>query len=107
MTDKNTIVIPDKLNVKQIVMLEDGFKIEVDPNCLDDFELLEAMVELNQGNTLIYPKIVDLMFSPEIKKAIENHFKTAYGKCKISHISGAVEAVMKQLANTNEDVKNS
>lgn len=45
-----------------------GVKVEIDPNVLDDFDLLSDLKEMQDGNALVFPSIVKRMFGDDFKR---------------------------------------
>lgn len=52
-----------------------GFEFELEDEVLDDYELLETLSEVDQGNYGLVPKMVSLLLGEEQKEALKNHIR--------------------------------
>lgn len=52
-----------------------GFAFTVDENAINDMEIIDAFVEIQEGNPAAYNTVVKKLFTPEQKKALYDHVR--------------------------------
>lgn len=52
-----------------------GFEFELEDEVLDDYELLEILAEVDQGNYGLITKMVTLLLGEEQKEALKAHIR--------------------------------
>lgn len=52
-----------------------GFAFTVDVNAINDMEIIDAFVEIQDGNPAAYNTVVKKLFTPEQKKALYDHVR--------------------------------
>lgn len=78
-----------------------GFHYEVSEDRLNNYELLEAIAELEE-NTLILPKIVNLLLGKKQADALKDHVRTEEGFVPADKLEPEIEDI---LLN-NKEIKN-
>ena len=74
-----------------------GFVCEIEEDCFDDMEYLEALMEIKEdarNQALYMPKLITMMIGEEGKKALYEHCRDEKGKVRISTVSEEFEAIM-------------
>lgn len=56
-----------------------GFEFQIEDSRLDNMELVDALVEVEDGNTLSISKCVNLLLGPKLKKELYDHLRTQEG----------------------------
>ena len=72
---------------------ESGFCFEVDETGLDDMEFVEALAELEE-NTLMLPKVCNMLLGKEQKKKLYDHLRDENGKVPLGDVSNAIVEIM-------------
>lgn len=52
-----------------------GFKFEIEDNALDDYELLEILTEIDNGESGNIPRMIELLLGKEQKDSLKKHCK--------------------------------
>ena len=78
-----------------------GFAYKVDPDVLNDVELMENLAELD-SNPLLLPKVIRTVLGDAQKKAFYDHYRNKSGKVPADVISAAFVEIL----STNNQGKN-
>lgn len=57
-----------------------GFEFEIDEEILDDYDFLELLCKIDEGETTLVIKMVDRLFGAEQKERLKNHVRTESGR---------------------------
>lgn len=76
-----------------------GFKYSVEEERLNNYELLEAIGEL-EDDPLILTKVVDLLLGKEQKKELKNHVRTEDGLVPTDKLSEEITEIFKSQSET-------
>ena len=83
--------------------LSDGFEVEIIDNVADDWEFLEVLTGIDEGETGLIVKAAKMMLGNEGVKSLKDHLRGKDGVVKTTEM---VEALKDILNNTGE-TKNS
>lgn len=75
-----------------------GFKFEIDDEAIDDYELLEDLCEIDNGNDGKIPGILTRLLGKEQKEALKDHVRTEKGRVPASRM---IEELMEIFSNIN------
>lgn len=75
---------------------ESGFEFEIDRNALDDYELIEMISQLDDGNTKNLPIIYEKILGTEQKRALIEHLRKD-GKTSFTDMSLAFFDIMNAI----------
>ena len=95
--------------VKRIT-LQNGFKCSIDDQRLDDMELLEDLVEVDEGNILKLPAVIDKILGVEQKKKLYNKLRDKKtGIVSSEVVAEAFQELMERMseADAEDATKNS
>lgn len=81
---------------------ESGFEFEIDEESLDDWELLELLQEIDDGNIGKLSKAIVFMLGEEQYTKLKNFIKARDGKIKASVMVDEFSSIM----NANKEIKN-
>jgi len=81
---------------------ESGFEFELDRDALDDYELLEALHELDKGDYGYITEVTDRLLGEEQKEKLKNHLRTDTGKVSASKMMKEIGDIFK----ASKEVKN-
>ena len=69
-----------------------GFSYEIDAEILDDYEFLEILLKIDEGEISYSIKMVDMLLGEEQKKRLKEHVRTENGRVPATKlISEALE----------------
>lgn len=81
---------------------QSGFKFEIDESALDDWELLDALSEVDDGNMRMITKIPKMLLGEEQAKALKEHLREPNGRVPATKMSEAI----KDIFTANNNLKN-
>jgi len=76
-----------------------GFKYSVSEERLNNYELLEAIGELEE-NPLVLTKVVDLLLGKEQKKELKDHLRTKDGLVPTEKLSEEITEIFQSQSET-------
>lgn len=71
---------------------ESGFEYKFEDSVLDNMELIDALAELDEGNTQYITKVCKMLLGDEQRKRLYNHLRTEKGNVPVT-------AVMKEIGD--------
>jgi hypothetical protein len=81
---------------------ESGFEYEISKARLENYELIEALSEVDE-NPLLLPKTVNLLLGKEQANRLKEHLRDADGLVSIEKLSVEIE----EIFNSQKETKNS
>lgn len=81
---------------------ESGFAFDIDEEILDDYDFLELLCQIDEGETSLTIKMVDMLLGKEQKERLKNHVKTESGRVSARRL---LEEVM-EIFNATKEGKN-
>lgn len=64
-----------------------GFEFELQQEALEDYELLEALHQMDKGNFLAIPEVATRLLGEEQKNRLKEHLRGADGRVSLKKIS--------------------
>ena len=80
-----------------------GFYYEISDDQLDDYELLETICEVDNGNNALIPKVAELVLGKKQLSELKEHLRNENGRGKTSDMFREIMEIMKG----NDEGKNS
>lgn len=80
-----------------------GFYYEISDDQLDDYELLETICEVDNGNNTLIPKVAELVLGKKQLSELKEHLRNENGRVKTSDMFREIMEIMKG----NDEGKNS
>ena len=80
------------------VVLEDGFALDIDDKKLDDYELVEALVDMDRGKVDRLADAVNILLGEEKPKLFE-HIRKEKGYVSSEYIKNTLLEVINGLKN--------
>lgn len=77
-----------------------GFEMELDDSCLDDMELFDAVVELQNGNTLAASTVIRKICG-ENRKALYDHCRLEDGRVPTQAIADEITDIFEGMNAKN------
>ena len=82
---------------------ESGFEYEISDETLDDYELMEELAEIDNGNMGKLPGVIEDILGMKQKEKLKEHIKEEYGRVSISNMIKELT----QILQGNKEGKNS
>ena len=84
------------------ITLESGLVLQIDENALDDMELLEVLIDLDEGKPSAVPSVGrHLLGEEQMKKLYESLRKN--GRVPITGYSDAIKEILGKLGETGKN----
>lgn len=80
-----------------------GFAYEMDDDVRDDAELLESLLELNNGDGTVVPKLAEQLLGAEGKKALYDHCRGENGRVRLSLVSAEIREVLENVTGAKKN----
>ncbi|HFI0042631.1 TPA: hypothetical protein ACGO8N_001183 [Streptococcus suis] len=77
-----------------------GFKYRLDPDRLDNYELIETLAEVDK-NPLLMPKLITLLLGKKQSDALKEHVRNKQGVVPMSKLQAEIQNIFE-----NQQVKN-
>lgn len=78
-----------------------GFECDVNPNVLDDAELIEALVDIMSGSATSLPMATLKILGKEAKKRLFDHCRTEDGRVPFGRLDAELGEILKELKKDN------
>ena len=85
------------------IVLENGLELEVNEQCLNNMELLDALEEMTDGNELAISKVVKLMLGKENRKKLYDHIRDKDGRVPLEIIDKCLTEIMLLLGDKGKN----
>ena len=83
-----------------------GFEYEIDDEVKDDMELLDALIELDEGEPAGIKKATLIMLGQEQKNALYEHCRKQNGRVSASMVIAEFKEILDSAQETNTELKN-
>ena len=77
--------------------LKDGFEIEISESVTDDWEFLEVLSGIDEGETGLIVKAAKMLLGNEGVKALKDHLRNEDGKVSSTAMIAALEELMESV----------
>ena len=84
------------------IRLENGLNLEVREEALDNMELLDDLVDLDEGSGYAISRVVGRILNKEEKKKLYDHLRED-GVVKISKVVDAMKEIFDKLGSTGKN----
>ena len=84
------------------IRLENGLNLEVREEALDNMELLDDLVDLDEGSGYAISRVVGRILSKEEKKKLYDHLRED-GVVKISKVVDAMKEIFDKLGSAGKN----
>lgn len=81
---------------------ESGFEFEIDQEIFDDYDFLELLCQIDEGETQLTIKMVDRLLGKEQKERLKEHVRTESGRVSAKKLLAEV----KEIFNATKEGKN-
>lgn len=79
------------------ITTKSGFTCDIDPDALNDSELLDAIAELQSGNKLAFPAVSLKVLGKETRTKLYDHLRNEAGRVPIEDVDREVTEIMQAL----------
>lgn len=83
------------------IKIECGFACEIQENVLDNMELLELLVEVEEGKPAALIPSLDMILGKEKRKELYDHLRTDDGRVPVKDTSRALAQIIKAAGRKN------
>lgn len=77
--------------------IANGFDAQVDETALHDWDFVEAVCEMDQGNSTKLPQLFNAMLGEKQKRALVAHIRKTTGTCTVEQMSEALVEIFNGL----------
>lgn len=84
------------------IRLENGLNLEIQDNSLDNMELLDDLVELDEGNGYAISRVVGRILDKEQKQKLYDHLRVD-GVVQISKVVDCMKEIFDKLGNAGKN----
>jgi hypothetical protein len=84
------------------IRLENGLNLEIQDNALDNMELLDDLVELDEGNGYAISRVVGRILDKEQKQKLYDHLRVD-GVVQISKVVDCMKEIFDKLGNAGKN----
>lgn len=78
-----------------------GFEFEINPDAFDDWELIELLAEVGDGNLLKVPAVLNRLLGAESAKALKEHCRVD-GKVTVKAMDAELTEILKAAGETKK-----
>lgn len=72
-----------------------GFKYSIEDGAIDDYELLEILCKIDQGDYGLVPEMVDKLLGDEEKQRLKDHVRNESGRVPATRMLSEVMEIFK------------
>ncbi len=80
-----------------------GFEINIDQSRFDNAELLDALSDLNAGDSLAVSRVLSLLLGKEEKKRLYDHCRAEDGRVPVSALATEIEEIFNQASDASKN----
>lgn len=84
------------------IKLDSGLNLNVRDDVMDNMELLDDLVELDEGNGYAISRVLNRMLEPDEKKKLYEHLREN-GVTKVSRVVTAMKEIFDKLGETGKN----
>ena len=79
------------------IKTKSGFCCEIDPDVLNNMELLDTLADLQGGNKLAYPQVCLLVLGKETRAKLYDHLRNKEGRVPVQDVDRELTEIMEAL----------
>ncbi len=79
------------------ITTKSGFTCEIDPETLNNMELVDALAEVQNGNKLAYPTVCLLILGRETRARLYDHLRNEAGRVPPEDVDRELTEIMSAL----------
>ena len=83
--------------------LKNGFKFDVDPEILDDMELIDALAKVQGEDATAISVVVQKIFGEDQRQALYDSVRTENGRVPIQSVVNAVVEIFEALGEAGKN----
>lgn len=80
-----------------LAKLQDGFEVAVKDEILDDWEFLELLNEIDEGNGSKIVNVARAMLGNDEAEKLKSHFKEKTGKVTVNEMVQAITEILESI----------
>lgn len=82
---------------------QSGFHFQVEEAALDDFELLEALVAVQEGRATGFVAVTEKLLGKTGKKALTEHLRNEQGRVSAKLVYGEITEIFQMIGNREKN----
>ncbi len=79
------------------ITTKSGFTCEIDPDVLNNAKLMDALADLQSGNSLAYPTVSRLVLGKDVRAKLYDHLTNEAGRVPIEDVDRELTEIMQAL----------
>ena len=79
------------------ITTKSGFTCDIDPDVLNNMELVDAMADLQAGNRYAYPTVSLLVLGKETRAKLYDHLRNAAGRVPTKDVDRELTEILQAL----------
>ena len=84
------------------IKLDDGLQLEIQDNATDDMELLDDLVQIDEGKGYMMGRVLERLLGKEGKKQVYEHYREN-GKVPITKVSKALNEIFDKIGDNGKN----
>lgn len=80
-----------------------GFDFEIDPESMDNMELLEELAKFSESNPLPLPKICEYLLGADQKAAFYEHLRKIDGRVSMKRANAELEEMFTRIGEAGKN----
>jgi hypothetical protein len=89
------------------IVLNDGFTVTIDENVADDMELLDDMIDADEGDPIAIARLCTKILGKEEKKRLYDHLRDEHRRVPVTKVVPVIVEIITGIGKKEEDGKNS
>lgn len=85
---------------KDIIVLSDGYKVEIEPDSLDDWDFLETLAKIDKGETGLIVDVLPQMLGAKQFEALKQHLREKNGRLKATKMVEVMYEILQKSKST-------
>lgn len=83
--------------------IESGFEFEIDPEALDDMEMVDALAEAQEGDALKISIVIKKLLGEDQRKKLYDHLRTDDGRVSVEACMDAIFEIIESLGDEGKN----
>ena len=84
------------------IKLDDGLVLEIQDNATDDMELLDDLVQIDEGKGYMMGRVLQRLLGPDGKKKVYDHYRVD-GKVPITRVSKVLNEIFEKIGDAGKN----
>ncbi len=85
------------------IVTKSGFAADIDKECLDDMELVDALADLYNDDGLAVSRVASKLFTPEQKKGLYERLRNDKGRVPVKAFADEITEIFNKLGKMGKN----